>query len=161
MSVRPPRSSAADQPRSPRGWTRGRWRSPVSPTNWPMDAWSCAIIWVISERTLDLLRIARSPAHPPSGSLPGPLPEARTQQAAIHLQKVTKSTKSRPFIGAIAFKAVGPDRAKPLPNPPQGEPDDQVRVDFTEGDKDQKDLLGGLALLVRDPMCSNGFPPKR
>jgi hypothetical protein len=33
--------------------------------------------------------------------------------------------------------------------------------DFTEGDKDQKDLLGGLALLVRDPVCSNGFPPKR
>ena len=38
MSVRPPRSSAADQPRSPSGWPRGRWRSPVSPTNWPTDA---------------------------------------------------------------------------------------------------------------------------
>src|SRR6478672_8846156 len=133
MSVRPPRSSAADQPRSPSGWTRARWQSPVSPTNWPTDARSCAVIWVISERTLDLLRIARSPAPPPSGSLPGPLPEARTQQAPIHLQKVTKSTKSRPFIGAIAFKAVGPNRVKPPPNPPQGEPDYQVCVRLHRG----------------------------
>jgi len=77
--VRPPRSSAADQPRSPSGWTRGRWRSPVSPTNWPTDARSCAVIWVISGRALDLLRIAWSLAHPPSLRPPGRLPEAQAE----------------------------------------------------------------------------------
>ena len=62
----------------------GRWRSPVSPTNWPTDARYCGIIWVISGRALDLLRLARSPAHSPAGRLPGPRPEAQTPWPELH-----------------------------------------------------------------------------
>ncbi len=91
---------------------------------------------------------------------PGPLPEARTQQAAIHLQKVTKSTKSRPFIGAIAFKAVGPDRAKPLPNPPQGEPDDQVRVRLHRGRQGPEGPAGWIGVVSQRSCVQQRFSPE-